>query len=209
MRNPFLDIPLETYEKHMNLDTVQQQQVLNKIMKKQLHSYDVNSVMILGIAGGNGLEHVEIQKINIVYGVDINAKYLEVCRHRYSELDGHFETVCVDLTNKDVELPSADLVIANLFVEYIGYDAFTHHMKVMSPKYISVIIQINEQDGFVSESPYIRAFDRVCEVHHQMEEDKLADELALIGYSKIYREDIPLPNGKKFVQVDFMKMKDT
>ena len=206
MRNPFLDIPLETYEKHMNLDTVQQQQVLNKIMKKQLHSYDVNSVMILGIAGGNGLEHVETQKINIVYGVDINEKYLEVCRHRYSELDGHFETVCVDLTNKDVELPSADLVIANLFVEYIGYDAFTHHMKVMSPKYISVIIQINEQDGFVSESPYIRAFDRVCEVHHQMEEDKLTDELALIGYSKIYREDIPLPNGKKFIQVDFMKM---
>jgi len=206
MRNPFLDIPLETYEKHMNLDTVQQQQVLNKIMKKQLHSYDVNSVMILGIAGGNGLEHVEIQKINIVYGVDINEKYLEVCRHRYSELDGHFETVCVDLTNKDVELPSADLVIANLFVEYIGYDAFTHHMKVMSPRYISVIIQINEQDGFVSESPYIRAFDRVCEVHHQMEEDKLSDELMLIGYSKIYREDIPLPNGKKFLQVDFMKM---
>ena len=206
MRNPFLDIPLETYEKHMNLDTVQQQQVLNKIMKKQLHSYDVNSVMILGIAGGNGLEHVEIQKINIVYGVDINEKYLEVCRHRYSELDGHFETVCVDLTNKDVDLPSADLVIANLFVEYIGYDAFTHHMNVMSPRYISVIIQINEQDGFVSESPYIRAFDRVCEVHHQMEEDKLTDELALIGYSKIYREDIPLPNGKKFVQVDFMKM---
>ena len=209
MRNPFLDIPLETYEKHMNLDTVQQQQVLNKIMKNQLHSYDVNSVMILGIAGGNGLEHVEIQKINIVYGVDINEKYLEVCRHRYSELDGHFETVCVDLTNKDVELPSADLVIANLFVEYIGYDAFTHHMKVMSPKDISVIIQINEQGGFVSESPYIRAFDRVCEVHHQMEEDKLSDELMLIGYSKIYREDIPLPNGKKFVQVDFMKMKDT
>ncbi|SEW30880.1 methyltransferase domain-containing protein [[Clostridium] fimetarium] len=206
MRNPFLDIPLETYEKHMNLDTVQQQQVLNKIMKKQLHGYDVNSVMILGIAGGNGLEHVETQKINIVYGVDINEKYLEVCRHRYSELDGHFETVCVDLTNKNVELPIADLVIANLFVEYIGYDAFTHHMNVMSPRYISVIIQINEQDGFVSESPYIHAFDRVCEVHHQMEEDKLTDELALIGYSKIYREDIPLPNGKKFVQVDFMKM---
>ena len=82
-------------------------------------------------------------------------------------------------------------------------------MKVLSPEFISVIIQINEQDGFVSESPYIRAFDRVCEVHHQMEEDKLSDELMLIGYSKIYREDIPLPNGKKFVQVDFMKMKDT
>ena len=204
MRNPFLEIPLEIYEKHMKLDTVQQLQVLNKSMKKQLNSYDVNRVMILGVAGGNGLEHIDTQKIDVVYGVDINEKYLEVCRHRYSELEGHFHTICADLTNKNVEMPKADLVIANLFVEYIGYDAFTHHMKVMSPRFISIIIQINEQEGFVSESPYIHAFDRVLEVHHQMEEAKLTEELVRVGYSKISREDIPLPNGKKFVRVDFM-----
>jgi len=87
----------------------------------------------------------------------------------------------------------------------IPLDIYEKHMKVMSPKFISVIIQINEQDGFVSQSPYIDAFDRVSEVHHQMEEDKLAEVLAQIGYSKLYRDDIPLPNGKKFVQMDFMK----
>lgn len=206
MHNPFLEIPLEVYEKHMSLDTVQQLPILNNIMKKQLYSYAVNSVMILGIAGGNGLEHIKSQKTGIVYGVDINEKYLEVCRERYSDLNGHFETICVDLTNKDVEIPKAELVIANLFVEYIGYDAFAHHMKVMSPKFISVTIQINEQEGFVSESPYIHVFDRVSEVHHQMEENELCDSLIEIGYSKLYREDIPLPNGKKFVQVDFMKV---
>jgi hypothetical protein len=162
--------------------------------------------MILGIAGGNGLEHIEIKKTDIVYGVDINEKYLEACRQRYSELNGYFETICVDLTNKDVEIPKAKLVIANLFVEYIGYDTFAHHMMVMSPKFISVVIQINEQEGFVSESPYIHAFDRVSEVHHQMEENKLCDSLMEIGYSKLYIEDIPLPNGKKLVQVDFMKV---
>jgi len=205
MRNPFLEIPLDIYEKHMSLDTVQQMQVLNDIMKIQLHSYNVNSVMILGIAGGNGLEYIDTQKIEIVYGVDINEKYLEVCKQRYLALGSHFETICEDLTNKCVELPKAELVIANLFIEYIGYDAFTHHMKVLSPKFISVIIQINEQDGFVSESPYIHAFDRVFEVHHQMEEDKLTDALETIGYSKLNREDISLPNGKKFVQVDYIK----
>ncbi|MHB8128820.1 MAG: methyltransferase domain-containing protein [Mobilitalea sp.] len=206
MRNPFLEIPLDIYEKHMSLDTVQQLQILNNIMKKQLHSYEVSSVMILGIAGGNGLEHIEMKKTDIVYGVDINEKYLEACRQRYSELNGHLETICVDLTNKDVEIPKAKLVIANLFVEYIGYDNFAHHMKAMSPQFISVIIQINEQDGFVSESPYINAFDRVSEVHHQMEENELCNSLTEIGYSKLYRDDIPLPNGKKLVQMDFMKV---
>ncbi len=182
MQNPFLEIPLDIYEKHMSLDTVQQLPILNHIMKKQLHSYNVSSVMILGIAGGNGLEHIETQKIDIVYGVDINEKYLETCGQRYSKLNGHFQTVCVDLTNKDVEIPKANLVIANLFVEYIGYDAFAHHMKVMSPEFISVIIQINEQEGFVSKSPYIHSFDKVSEVHHQMEENELSDSLAEIGY---------------------------
>ena len=113
--------------------------------------------------------------------------------------------MCVDLTNRNVELPKVELVIANLLVEYIGYDAFIHHMKVLSPEFISVIIQINEQDGFVSESPYIHIFDRVSEVHHQMEEDILTDLLEEIGYSKLYRDDIPLLNGKKFVQVDLCK----
>lgn len=32
--------------------------------------------MILGIAGGNGLEHVDTEKRNKVYGVDINQEYL-------------------------------------------------------------------------------------------------------------------------------------
>lgn len=206
MRNPFLNIPLDVYEKHMSLDTVQQLPILNNIMKKQLNNYEVNSVMILGIAGGNGLEHIKIEKIDIVYGVDINEKYLEACRQRYSDLNGHFETICVDLTNKDAKIPKAKLVIANLFVEYIGYDTFTLHMKVMSPQFISVIIQINDQEGFVSESPYNHAFDRVSEVHHQMEETELCNSLSEIGYSKLYREDIPLPNGKKFIQVDFTKV---
>ncbi len=208
MSNPFLEIPLDIYEKHMSLETVQQLPILNRIMKKQLYSYKVNRVMILGIAGGNGLEHIETQKIDRVYGVDINDGYLETCRQRYPDLSGHFETVCADLNNKKVNLPKAELVIANLFVEYIGYDAFVHHMKKISPKYISVVIQINEQDGFVSESPYIHAFDRVPEVHHQMEEKELSDVLAGIGYVKLYREEIPLPNGKKFIQTDYEIIED-
>lgn len=55
--NPWQKITLDTYENHMQLASVMQLQALNTMMKEQLASYPVTSVMILGIAGGNGLEH--------------------------------------------------------------------------------------------------------------------------------------------------------
>ena len=76
MSNPWKDISLSDYENHMALDSVQQLQAMNLMMKGQLNKYDIQSVMILGIAGGNGLEHVDVEKITKVYGVDINAEYL-------------------------------------------------------------------------------------------------------------------------------------
>lgn len=46
----------------MAMDSVQQLQAMNQMMKGQLNQYDVQSAMILGIAGGNGLEHVDTEK---------------------------------------------------------------------------------------------------------------------------------------------------
>lgn len=70
MRNPWKEMPLTEYELHMSSDTVKQLQAINAIMKAQLSSYPLSSIMILGIAGGNGLEHIEINKFRKVYGVD-------------------------------------------------------------------------------------------------------------------------------------------
>lgn len=203
MLNPFLEIPLEIYEKHMSLDSVYQLQTLNEIMHDQLNRYDVSTYMILGVAGGNGLEHIDISKIDVVYGVDINSQYLETCRQRYSYLGSHFKEICANLTELTASLPKSELIIANLFIEYIGYEAFICHMKKANPKYISVVIQINTDDEFVSDSPYLHTFDRVAEVHHQMEETELKHSLSRISYSCILNEEYSLPNGKLFQRFDF------
>ena len=62
MSNPWKDISLSDYENHMSLDSVMQLQSMNQTMKSQLEDYDVHTVMILGIAGGNGLEHIDTEK---------------------------------------------------------------------------------------------------------------------------------------------------
>ncbi len=57
MNNPWEEISLDDYENHMSLDSVKQLQAMNKIMEEQFETYPVSTAMVLGVAGGNGLEH--------------------------------------------------------------------------------------------------------------------------------------------------------
>lgn len=75
MHHPWEDIELDDYEKHMSLDSVYQLQAMNQMMKEQFYAYPAKSMMLLGIAGGNGLEHIHANSFEHIYGVDINAKY--------------------------------------------------------------------------------------------------------------------------------------
>lgn len=205
MGNPWEEIKLDDYESHMSLDSVYQLQVLNQMMKEQFTTYDIESIMILGIAGGNGLEHIDTNKIKTVYGVDVNQSFLTECVNRYGNLGETFEPVCADLLAEDLQLPQSDLLVANLLVEYIGYDCFQKAVKLVNPQYVSCIIQINVGDSFVSDSPYLHAFDCLETVHHPMEEDALGNSMSEIGYRKVERSERMLPNGKKFVRIDFAR----
>lgn len=203
MDNPWKSIKLSDYENHMKLDSVKQLQTLNGMMKKQLNTYSVNSVMILGIAGGNGLEHIDFGKYTAVYGVDVNSEYLSEVQKRYVKTDGILKCFCVDLTADISELPAADLVIANLLIEYIGYECFQRVIKRVKPKYVSCGIQINTGEEFVSDSPYLHSFDGLNSVHHQMETGELTKAMKEVGYNIVSSTDYLLPNGKKLVQIDF------
>ena len=206
MTNPWEEISLSDYENHMKLDSVMQLQIMNEMMKGQFYTYPVSSIMILGIAGGNGLEHIQKDRFDKIYGIDINSFYLQTVVQRYSELNSILECLCIDFINETDKLPKADMVIANLLIEYIGYDCFQKAVKQVQPQYISCIIQINIDDKWVSDSPYIHVFDGLDEVHHQVEEDLLIQTLDNIGYKKIAQIESPLPNGKKLVQIDFAGM---
>lgn len=203
-KNPWNEIKLDDYENHMSLDSVNQLQTMNAIMKEQFEAYPVETSMVLGVAGGNGLEHVSKDKYKTVYGVDINEDYLRATEERYPDLQGILKCIPVDLVNEAEKLPEADLLIANLLIEYIGYEAFQKTVSKVQPTYCSCVIQINtDTKQWVSDSPYIHAFDKLDEVHHQMEEDALEKAMKEIGYSLIHRSIETLPNGKALVRMDF------
>lgn len=203
MKNPWEEIPLTDYENHMKLDSVMQLQAMNEMMKGQFDAYPVSNAMILGIAGGNGLEHVSKDKFEKVYGVDINSSYLKEVIHRYPDLDGILECLCINLIDEADKLPKADMIIANLLIEYIGYECFQNVIQHVSPMYVSCIIQINLEEQWVSDSPYLHVFDGLDQVHHQMEEQALEQAMSEIGYCTVKTLEHMLPNGKKLVQIDF------
>lgn len=205
MSNPWKEIDLSDYENHMSLDSVYQLQILNEMMREQFEEYDIDTIMILGIAGGNGLEHINKEKIRKVYGIDVNPNFLLECKRRYDELGDMLETICVDLLEDNLQLPCCDLLVANLLVEYIGYECFRKIIKLVKPLYVSCVIQINTGDSFVSDSPYIHAFDCLEEVHHQMEECNLVECMSKTDYRLRKTKEQLLPNGKKFIRLDFMR----
>lgn len=208
MSNPWEEIALSDYENHMSLESVYQLQILNEMMREQFASYDAKSIMILGIAGVNGLEHIDRNKFTKVYGVDVNRKFLAECRKRYKELDGILDTICADLSGNDLQLPHAEFLVANLLVEYIGYECFQRVVRMVKPQYVSCIIQINNENSFVSESPYLHAFDCLESVHHQMDETNLVNCMHEINYSVNAITERALPNGKKFIRIDFYDMEE-
>lgn len=203
MSNPWEKVSLEDYENHMKLSTVQQLQKLNEIMKSQIYKYNIKKVAILGVAGGNGLEHIDSSKIKIVYGIDINENYLDTCKEKYKYLKDCLILKKLDLSNLANDLPMTDIIIANLFIEYIGIDIFIQQLSKNFPPYVSCVIQKNSDISFVSDSPYLKAFDEISLLHRDIERDSLIKAMSIIGYSLIFSEEHLLPNMKKFIRLDF------
>ena len=158
MNNPWHDIELQTYEAHMQLESVQQLQTLDSIMEEQFALCDAKQIMILGIAGGNGLRHLKNHIFQTVYGVDVNAAYLRVCRLRYPEWNDVFIPIEADFLDEYIQLPHCNLLIANLLVGYIGCTRFQEPENQSGAEIVSVVIQQDTDEGFVSDSPYLHSF---------------------------------------------------
>ena len=202
--NPWEEISLSDYENHMSLSSVNQLQAMNKMMKFQFEAYPVTSAIVFGVAGGNGLEHVNLKKYSKIYGIDINNAYLDNVKKRYSFMEDILECKRIDLTCETDMLPEAELVIANLVIEYVGLEPFKKGILKTGARYVSCIIQINTDEEFwVSDSPYLHSFDGLDAVHHQMEEQSLVMAMNEIGFDMLKKDAMPLPNGKKLVMLDF------
>lgn len=206
MRNPWLDIGLDAYEEHMGACGVLQAQALGDITAEQL-GHGCRRVVILGAAGGNGLERIDAADTQIVYAVDINAEYLAACRERFSRMGWELTTLCRDLSHGSPALPACDVMICNLIVEYIGVPRFARIARANRGRagVISCVIQRSHGASFVSASPAAGKLECLAALHRDIGEVELAEAMGRAGFAMVFRKCYPLPNAKEFVRMDFMK----
>lgn len=209
MNNPWEKIDLSIYETHMSSNDVFQLQTLNSITKEQINDYIHKNVLILGVAGGNGLEHMDISSTEKIFGLDINSQYLNTCKERYLQLTDILELVCCDLNNSEIVLPYSDIMICNLIIEYIGVNKFLDLIRnnYENINVISCIIQKNNNIDFVSNSNLASSLDLLVAIHHDIDAINLLNEFLKIGFKCINNMSYPLPNGKEFIRMDFKKIK--
>jgi len=141
--NPWLALPLEDYERHMGSDDVNQLGPLADLFGEALARLRPRSLAVLGVAGGNGLEHVDSSRTVRVVGIDVNPGYLAVTRQRFPDLRG-LELVCADLASEAVEIEPVALVHAALVFEHAGTGrCLDSAVSLVAPGgHLSVVLQI-------------------------------------------------------------------
>ena len=148
MTSPWLSIPLEDYEGHMSSAGVQQLPALAELFKYALERYAPESLAVLGVAGGNGLEHVDSAVTKRLVAVDINPTYLDSVQQRFGAKPG-MELRCCDLSRSDLSLEPVALVHAALIFEHTGLGRpLENALSLVAPGgKLSVVLQLPSESG--------------------------------------------------------------
>jgi hypothetical protein len=148
MTSPWLSVPLQDYEAHMSSDGVQQLRALADLFKHSLQRSMPESLAVLGIAGGNGLEHIDSKVTRRIVGVDINQTYLDAVEERFGTIPG-MELHCCDLSCSDLLVDPVVLVHAALIFEHTGLDRPLDNALSLVARggQLSVVLQLPSESG--------------------------------------------------------------
>ena len=197
MSNPWLAIPLEDYEGHMGSAGVRQLTVLAELFRRTLDRCLPESVAVLGVAGGNGLEEIDCAITKRIVGVDINQRYLDEIERRFGELPG-LELHCRDLAERDFRLPPVALVHAALIFEHVGLGlALQNALSLVAPRgKLSVVLQLpSEEEQGVASTGYT-SMQTLQQDFALVDISEFQRLLAQQGLQLIEQEKRSLPAGK-------------
>lgn len=190
----------------MQHQTVVQSQLLNDLTHKYLRKHQPEQVLFLGISGGNGLEHIDTQKVKRVCAIDINESYLEETKQRFRGRIQQLELVNADIGLSNESFIKADLIWAALIFEYVDMEkafSFINNNSAESTKLIATI-QSNNGVESVSSTGIISVY-AVEEIFRVVDKDHLQNTASAFGFELIGSEENVLPNGKSFLTYEFGK----
>ncbi len=199
MGNPWLEVPLADYENHMNSAGVEQSAALSELFADALAHCQPESVAVIGIAGGNGLERIDSSVTRRVVGIDINSAYLDAVRQRYGQMPG-LELICADLTERFDGCPPVQLVHAALVFEHAGTGPCLDNMLRMvgDGGSLSVVLQLpSDTAPSVSKSQF-ESMQILSAGFTMIDPASLRAVIEARGFHMVRESRRALPAGKAF-----------
>ena len=196
MSNPWLSIPLGDYEGHMSAPAVEQLAALSFLFSRALERVRPKSVAVLGVAGGNGLEHIA-SSVTRVVGIDISAEYLDEVRRRFPALP--LELHQRDLAADIVRIAPVDLVHAALIFEHAGIErALDNALSLVAPGgALSVVLQLPSQENAVTSTGFA-SMQSLRDHFTLVPFDTFRELVESRGFDPSTEEAMALPGGKAF-----------
>jgi predicted TPR repeat methyltransferase len=203
--NPWLQIPAEDYEGHMSSNNVGQLKVLSEIFRKGVSEYNPESIMLLGCATGNGLEH--LKGVETVVGVDVNPEYIEKCRSRFIMKLPRLNLICADIDTFDYQAESFDLIHAALIFEYLEVESLLKKAFGWLNRggYLSAVLQLESKvTSAISETGF-SSLKILQPIHKLVDPNIFVNRCTEIGFREIKNYEVLLPGEKKFIVILFQK----
>jgi Methyltransferase domain len=205
MNNPWLNIPLDDYERHMSLPAVGQAQMVADQFDGALNRWVPKCVAVIGCAGGNGLDRIEGRSIERIVAVDINPDYIEHTRARHATQFPHLETVCGDVQSELLTYGPVDLTFAALLFEYVDLTSAleTIARNSRSDAILTTVVQLPHATAHaVSPSPY-KSLGQLASVMKLVAPDELRKATMELGFADVDSTQIVLSSGKRFCVQNF------
>ena len=200
--NPWKFVTPEDYEGHMHF--LGQDVLLNSIFKEQVSDSSYNTIGIIGIGCGNGLEYIHPDAV--VYGYDINEFFLETTRSRYSTSFKQLILKEVDLNYEEPRINSCDLLICNLVLELISLSCFINLIKNALPTKVSIVLQLaDESENAISKSPFSSHFENLSSIWSSILPEDLISALYDIDYLNTFVQKYYINQGRSFLRLDFSR----
>ena len=212
VHSAWLSIPLEDYEGHMGSAAVRQLTILADLFKCALDQCRPESVAVLGVAGGNGLEHIDSAFTKKVVGVDINQRYLDEAQKRFGALSG-LELHCRDLRHlceQEFSLAPVTLVHAALIFEHVGLGlALDNALSFVAPggRFSAVLQLPSVEESGVASTMYasMQVLRQDFVLIEIVEFQRLLEQK---GFRLVEQEERSLPAGKALWLGVFAKGRD-
>lgn len=207
MNNPWLQIPLSDYERHMALPSVGQAALLSTELATALQRHRPGSVAIVGCSGGNGFGQLESMHLNRVVGIDINPTYIEAARQRYEDRLAGLELHVADIESGLSGILPVDLIFAGLLFEHVDIRRTLQSLLGLLADEGTLVIVLQRPHAavsMISPSPYTS----LQPLSHSMQlrnPDEVLEIGQSLGLSRMSSGTLLLASGKEFERLTFRR----